>query len=423
MKSLTKINSSVFKINFDITKFFGNLFIIFSLLPWVNFGLNNMDSQPWSFVFGIFFLLSLKKVTFPDYSINILVLVFVGLVFTFLRTNSLEIFFSLRAIVNYLSLSLFYILFYNYFIKYHFPFRIFVFFNFLWIGFGFLELFSPELMKSISIMRTDSSRGVTSLAPEPTFFAIFLFISSWILAESKNFLINKKMTIILLTNFIAVIFLAESATVFLFYVIVVSVILISNFLHFSITLKIIKKNIVSYMIWICLICIILIFAKNLLDETRLFSLIDKFLKAQSILEIIINDASINARVESVYFSTIGSFKNYLIPGGLDSFIEMRREILSLMEKEIFYNRVESNKIMSWAGSLLYELGIFGLLIMVFFFKSIYKRTLKSFINCITLFLVLFSAIPVAFPLISILFSLMVYKKKIQTLNQKQIHSI
>ena len=94
MKSLTKINSSVFKINFDITKFFGNLFIIFSLLPWVNFGLNNMDSQPWSFVFGIFFLLSLKKVTFPDYSINILVLVFVGLVFTFLRTNSLEIFFS-----------------------------------------------------------------------------------------------------------------------------------------------------------------------------------------------------------------------------------------------------------------------------------------------------------------------------------------
>ena len=126
MKSLTKINSSVFKINFDITKFFGNLFIVFSLLPWVNFGLNNMDSQPWSFVFGIFFLLSLKKLTFPDYSINILVLVFVGLVFTFLRTNSLEIFFSLRAIVNYFSLALFYILFYNYFIKYHFPFKFFM---------------------------------------------------------------------------------------------------------------------------------------------------------------------------------------------------------------------------------------------------------------------------------------------------------
>ena len=199
-------------------------------------------------------------------------------------------------------------------------------------------------------------------------------------------------------------------------------ILISNLFHFLISLKIIKKNILSYVIWICLGYLMLIIAKDLLNETRLFFLIQKFLNAQSILEIIINDASINARVESVYFSTIGSFKNYLIPGGLDSFIEMRREISSLMEKEIFYNRVESNKIMSWAGSLLYELGIFGLLIMVLFFKSIYKGSLRSFLNCITLFLILFSAIPVAFPLISILLSLMVYNKKIQILNQKKIHS-
>jgi len=420
MKPLIKNNSSFFK--FDSIKLFGNLFIIFSLLPWVNFGLNNMDSQPWSFIFGIIFLLSLKKITFPDYSITILVLVFIGLVCAFLRTDYLDTFFVLRATVNYFSLSLFYILFYNYFINYHFPFKIFVFFNFLWIGFGLLELFYPELTKSISIMRTDSSRGATSFAPEPTFFAIFLFISSWILAESKNFLINKKITIILLINIISIIFLAESAMVFLFLVIVISMILISNLLHFLISLKIIKKNLVSYVIWICLGYLMLIIAKDLLNETRLFFLINKFLNAQSILEIIINDASINARVESVYFSTIGSFKNYLIPGGLDSFIEMRREILSLMEEEIFNNRVESNKIMSWAGSLLYELGIFGLLIMVLFFKSIYKGSLRSLLNCITLFLILFSAIPVAFPLIPILLSLMVYNKKIQILNQKKIHS-
>ena len=416
MKYLTKIYSSVSKINFDSTKFFGNLFIIFSLLPWVNFGLNNMDSQPWSFIFGIFFLLSLKKITFPDNSINILVFVFLGLVFTLLITNSLNISFVLRAIVNYFSISLFYILFYNYFIRYHFPFKIFIFFNFLWIGFGFLEMFSAELIKSISIMPTDHTRCTTSLAPEPTFFAVYLFIISWIFAESKNFIINKKIAIILLINFISVIFLAESAMVTLFYVIVVCVVFISNFLHVLIRLKINKKNMISYVILICLIYLTIIFAKDLLNETRLFYLVNKFLNAQSILEIIINDASINARVESVYFSVIGSFKNYLIPGGLDSFIEMRREILSLMEKEIFYNRVESNKIMSWAGSLLYELGIFGLLIMVFFFKSIYKGSLSSLFNCLTLFLILFSAIPLAFPLISILMSLMVYNKKFKFKN-------
>lgn len=89
---------------------------------------------------------------------------------------------------------------------------------------------------------------------------------------------------------------------------------------------------------------------------------------------------------------------------------MRKEILSSMQIENFYNTVESNKIMSWIGALSYELGIFGLIIIYLFFLASYRSYRGSILFSFNLFIVLFSAIPVAFPLVSMLFTLMVYKK-------------
>jgi len=152
--------------------------------------------------------------------------------------------------------------------------------------------------------------------------------------------------------------------------------------------------------------------ENLLQGSRLIFLIDQVVNYLSIVEIIMLDASINSRVESVYFSIIGSFKNYLLPGGIDTFIEMRSEILDSTENSIFYNRYHSNKIMSWIGSIIYEMGIFGIMIIIFFFKAIYRNFRGSLFYFATLFLILLSAIPVAFPLIPMLFSLLVYNKKL-----------
>lgn len=413
MKILNKSLYRISKIRINIIKALATFFFIFSLIPWVNFGLNNLDSQPWSFIFAIIFLVCLKRVTFPAYSNKIFIITIIGLCFTFIKTNSIDIFYLLRTTINYLSLPILYIAFYNYFIRYNFPLKLFVILNFLWIGFGFLQLFFPKIINFIVNSRNfDEIRGVSSLAPEPTFFAIYLFFSSWLLIEVKNLVISNNIKILLFINFLTVTFLAKSSMVFLFYIIVISSFIILYLFYFFIDLKFSKKSMLSFIIYFIMLFIALKVFENLLQGSRLIFLIDKVVNFPlSILEIIKTDASINSRFESIYFSIIGSFKNYLLPGGIDTFIEMRSKILDSTENSIFYNRYDSNKIMSWIGSILYEMGIFGIMIIIFFFKAIYRNFRGSLFYFATLFLILLSAIPVAFPLIPMLFSLLVYNKK------------
>lgn len=405
MKAEKELSLLPTKIKFS-KKFIGDILIIFALIPWFSFGLNNLDSQPWTFIFAFFFFFCIKRVIFPKYSIKIIALVILGLSFAILMTSSLDTS-VIRGLVNYLSLPLLYVAFYNYFIRYGVPIKLFIALNFIWIFFGFIELFFPDIMSLISKIRTSPSRGVTSLAPEATFFAIYLFFSSLIFFELKNLLNTKKVSILLVINFLAVLFLAKSATVAIFYLISLISFIIFNTFYILKDLKIKKKKIKYSIIWLIIILTILILFKDLLIGTRLYSLTKLFLE-KSIMEFVIMDASVNSRVESVYFSLIGTYKNYFLPGGFDSFIEMRRQIFDTSEIKYFFNRYESNKIMSWVGSIFYELGIFGIMITAFLFKAIHNKSKGSIFYIITLFVILLSAVPVAFPLVPMIFALIVY---------------
>ena len=81
-----KFNITKYKSDFSlIVKFFGYIFIIFSLLPWVSFNLNDYDSQPWSFIFAVLFLLIIsKKIILPLNSIKIFITIFIGIIITIL---------------------------------------------------------------------------------------------------------------------------------------------------------------------------------------------------------------------------------------------------------------------------------------------------------------------------------------------------
>ena len=405
MKPVKKLSLLQSNIEFS-NKFFGNTLIIFALIPWVSFGLNNLDSQPWTFITAIIFCLFIKRIIFPKYSKKIFILVILGLIYATSITSSMDIS-IIRGFINYLSLPLLYVAFYNYFIRYGVPIKLFIILNFLWIFFGFIELFFPEIMSLLFKMRTTPSRGVTSLAPEATFFAIYLFFSSLLLFELKNLVNNKKFFILLIINFLAVLFLAKSSMVVLFYVISLFSFLIYKFFYILRDLKILKKNIKNYIIWPTIILIILILFKDVLLGTRLYSL-SAFLFEKSIMEIIKTDASINSRVESIYFSLVGFYKNYFLPGGFDSFIEMRRQILDTSVSKYFLNRYESDKIMSWIGSILYEIGFFGFMVTVFLFKAIHNKSRGSIFYIITLFVILLSAVPVAFPLVPMVIALIAY---------------
>ena len=405
MKAAKELSLLLSNIKFS-NKFFGDILIIFALIPWVSFGLNNLDSQPWTFISAIIFFLVIKRIIFPKYSEKITVLVILGLIYAISITKSLDIS-IIRGFINYLSLPILYVAFYNYFIRYGVPIKLFIILNFLWIFFGFIELFFPEVMRLFSQMRTSPSRGVTSLAPEPTFFGVYLFFSSLLFFELKNLINNKKIFILLLINFLAVVFLAKSSMVVLFYVISLFSLLFFKFFYVLVDLKIFKNNIKNYIFWPIMILTTLILFKDVLLVTRLYSL-TVLLFEKSIMEIIIMDASLNSRVESVYYSLVGFYNNYFLPGGFDTFIEMRKQIFNTSETKYFFNRYESNKIMSWVGSILYELGIFGFMVTVFIFKAIHTNSRGCIFYIITLIVILLSAVPVAFPLVPMVIALIVY---------------
>lgn len=410
--------TSIFEIN--LVKVAGNCFFIFACIPWVNFGLNDYDSQPWAFILScIYLLLVSKKIYAPKNSFIILFLVILGLTFTIFNTTLIVIFDILRAVIMYLTIPIMYIAFYNYFVRHKFPLKLFIFINFVWILFGFVEMLYPEFVSSISQGRRDPSRGQTSLAPEATFFGIYLFFSSWILIEANKLKIEKKIQFMLLINFLFVVFLTKSSMVILFYSIVILILFIEKFRLFISRLRISKRNIITFLKYFFIVSFLLIFFWDLLDGSRVKYLLNK-LEVNSILQIMIMDESINSRTEAVYFSIVGAFNNFLLPGGLDTFIEMRRELLEKHDLfNYFLNKQESNKIMSWIGSFLYELGIFGLLAILMIFNAIYKNFRGSLIYYGLIFFILLSAVPVAFPLVPMLFALMVYNDRDKDLNKDQ----
>ena len=303
-----------------------------------------------------------------------------------------------------------YVAFYNYFIRYGFPIKLFILFNILWISFGFLEFLIPEFIDLISKKRTNAARGVTSLAPEPTFFGVYLFFSSWIIVESKKFIIDSKKKILILINIFCIIFLAKSATVAVFLALVVFFLFIYKILYFSFKLSVSKKKLINYILFSVAICSFIFLLRNQLSGARIYSIFIKIINEKSLLSLLVEDWSINSRVESVYLSVVGTFDNYLIPAGLDSFKYMQLELFENITSDIFANRYRSMKVSSWNGSLFYELGIFGICIVILFFKAIYRNFNGSVLYFLTLFIILFSAIPIGFTLVPMLFSLMVFNK-------------
>lgn len=409
-------NKSLFfrsgKIN--LANFVGNFFFTASLLPWVSFGLNNHDSQPWPFIFCLTFLLLLSpKIRLPPYSVIIIFLVIFGLIFTTGRTETINSFDLFRAIIGYLSVPLFYIAFYNYYTRYDFPIKLFFAINFLWLVMGLIEFFLPEIGGLFASNRTTLDRGVTSLAPEPTFFAMYLFFSSWILIEVRNKIdhFRKYIFLMLCLNFLGVVFLAKSSMILLFYILVLFAFLLAYLPAFRIS----KKFILIFIIIVALIFIILLVGYFFLIDSRLYRLSVLLFSGYSFFDLAISDASINQRIESIYFSIRGSFSNYLFPGGLDTFITTRDSLLS-NTGHYFWYLSSSNKIMSWIGSFVYELGFFGVLSIAAFFAAVYRKFRGSICYFFVLFFILLSAIPIAFPLLPMLLAVLVSKK----LNERKV---
>ena len=164
------------------------------------------------------------------------------------------------------------------------------------------------------------------------------------------------------------------------------------------------------------------FINNELEGSRYLSLLNQILQNSSLSNLFFIDASLNSRLEHIVYSTHGAVNNFLLPAGFDAFFHMKDK-LDITYNYYFWCGQPSNKIMSWSGDWLFQLGVFGLIFVsyLFYISSDGSRMRRT--ELLLLAILLFSAIPIAFPLIPMLLALYTYQCRIRAVNkiEHQVH--
>ena len=380
---------------------FGALFCFFALFPWVNFGLLKTDTQPWYALIAIIYLLTSRRLHVPKGSLIVLLLPFFALLsIAFSNFESLD--FILRGFFSYVFFAVGFWAFYNLRLRYGFPWRIFVVSNVIWILASLMQLyFGPYIFEDFIVTRGSPSRGVSSLSSEPTFFAIFLFFISWIYLVECGYRPQGWIRILIILNIIFILFVAKSSMGFLFLV------LATVFFMFAANpFKAGKWAIVF--IFLGMICIFLI--DLFIPESRLNILISKL--DDGIFPMLQSDASINARVGHILISLYASAVNVGLPGSFDTFDDISIMYNNTVFDGFFFYSIGSGRIMSYLGAIFYEIGFFvGLLFLFFVINTSGVLSRIQIIQGVSLLVFLLAAIPINFPLVSVILVSFQIKKR------------
>lgn len=375
--------------------------------PWTSFGTNSMDSQPWALISGFVFLLYGRYVHIPPYMGPLTVSITMGIFLTlFLSADPLpsDIF---RSISSYAVLLIVYVAFYTYLFHFGFPSGLIFFSCISWLAFTLIEAFAPSVRIMIAAYRTSAERGFTSLAPEPTFFAIFLFFISWIILVGHNYRPAKRDKLLLLANLIGIVALARSSMVIGYIAVTAAIYTCCVAIKALGSFRLTKRAIPLIFLLTFGVPLIFFLIDTFMAETRAGDLLSKVFE-NGFIRVIMSDESISTRVEDAVLSLHGATVNVLVPGGIDTYAE-QKQVLRMSWGDFFIYPYEGNKIMSWNGTLIYELGIFGVLAYCFLIAAAVRKSGAKLVEIITFITVSTGAIPMAFPLMPMLFATWAYK--------------
>lgn len=404
----------------SFNKVFSVIIFLFCLFPYISFVDTPFDTQPYALIFSLLFLFIIY--IFDDIKIPKLLIPF-GIVLGYsiiMLYFSSDILKGIRNIVGYVSVFFLAIAGWSTFKNIRG--KHFIFATVIWLVFGLVQTLIDKRFGGllISSLRTSDARGVTSLATEPSLYAViclFFFILNDIFFARGDY--SKK---IYLSTFLLItvqIFLARAG---------LGIVLFFIYLFSKMLMQI---NIFRMITWLFSMLTFGIFFVYLfstlpsLQVTRLGILVQLFLKDP--LSLFLEDASISDRMTHVIVSMVSLPFSYGIGFGLGNWGQFAPDIIPklgwFIEEMAELNVGLGTKIMSGWGTAIFELGIFGLIFLLSFFyimnqgiKKTKGNIKKVYISSmITIFFVMLMAIPLSFPLFGYIigvFTQMQYDKEI-----------
>ena len=403
-------NSKIIGIKlFLVLEFIFIFFIFFPYIKIFNIGFNT-DTQPFFIIFAIIIILiKIKKLEIPKNFILLLpIIMFISIYFISFAVNEIQLILNdnfyfinnqfkfFRFIFNYLSLPIIYLACTQLNLSKRKIYNFFYFAIAIWFGVALIQKFvDPSFLHSLLNFPRGTNimgRGVVSLAPEPSIFAvqsIFLLLISFTLK----------------THFISFILVMQSLLLSksgtsLFVILIIGIYLA----------KIIFEN--YYKTFLVLLVIFFITVLNLYSAPK--ENLERYLKknpsrlslilfniySNKTIKISDFDTSIRARYEAINYGFNGFINNKFLPNGV--FNEYVRTYLHNPNREMYE---KSENIMSCIFLMLFEIGFLTLFFIFFIFSNIKnyfdKLSDQIFFSMIS-FIALILPISPALPLFALL---------------------
>lgn len=399
-----RLQSAVDRIKqIDIVQFTGIIAIMYGCNSY--FGLPMFDSQPFPMMFAVVFLgfrvVAAKgenkiPLLFVLFGLLIISGILLGTYFEF-SVNMLFI----RGVANYGSIVIFLITFYEYIKHYGFPIYPLIIINILWLVVALIQMAGIDPVSFFVAERTSPGRGVTSLGPEPTSFGSYLFFMSWIYLLATDYKPPRWLFVLIIINALSILFIAVSALTTVFLILAAITAGLYN----------IKKlfNLRNILIILALIGVFIFIVFTVLEGSRMERLFYQLLFSDITL-VLAEDRSVNSRLAHQVLPLYILFQNLGYPSGLQSFIS-HVAALDPAIREFLWGNITDEKIMSWNATLLYELGVFGIFIWGLIYTFLTNGTWKRILEISLMFVLLFTSIPLSFPLIPFIFVIMYMTNK------------
>jgi hypothetical protein len=364
--------------------------VLFCLFPYVGFGFLTIDTKPWALIFAALILIIQSKkgkLIYPyqfNYFLVSFLVAFIVFLFEVANKNG-NIVYGITSLSYYLSTPLVALAVLNVGIPKRFN-SYFLIIYLIWFAFAIIQKYAPGINDFfVGNIRTSNNRGLTSLAPEPVWYArsILLFLMISLLMYYRDIVSKKYLVFIFMLSIIQIVVFSLSGTIFFYLILVVS------FYVFIIIESIRVKIVVASLFFFLGIFAISYGLKNYSDK-RLFYLINIALERPEDLS---KFGGFNMRVLNAPLGIkAGLIDSYGLGVGVlpDEIVSSSYQFKFLSEN---VDKEDSGKLNGGYVLFIYQIGVFGFFWIVGIItllnrdKNLGKRVRLFFI--ISIFLVLF----------------------------------
>ncbi|MCP4974590.1 MAG: hypothetical protein GY931_00385 [Maribacter sp.] len=275
--------------------------------------------------------------------------------------------------------------------------KVFCISSVLYFLFGLSQyVWGKFIFEFIVHVRGTDDRGVSSLAAEPSYYASISLLLSWLILIFSRYRPSAVGKYSIILNVISIVFLAQSAIGIMYLAIVASLVFLS------------RSNFRIFFIALFLGIIGFLFLNHF--DGRASQLIGKLFEVGP-YDLMMADASINLRFASFFLPLFISLDNYLIPMFFGHYLTVAQNYSAMFHDIFWYKAFDAERIMSFLGSMVFELGIFGVFYLTHYSIRAYRWSKDKVFRAkelVLLFSLLVSPLPIAMPLVAIVFASLLY---------------